>query len=389
MKLDPRAFALRLALTSAIVWTIGALGLLSVALITGRQAGDTAFDLHLESRAWAVYGLAWFDVDGDFHGEVLAKEDELLRSGIDVYILSPTDLVYASPYNTFQPDLQGLAADVIEAEEERIEDGVDAAGNPYRLVATPTYDDADRLVAAVIVLGDPKPVNAAWTAFAVKMVAVSALLIALGIAFSVVMARRAMARLEVSIRDRHQVLAAAAHELRTPIATLQAMVESAREGDEPAELALEKLAQKIGSTGEMLDRLLTWSRLTEAPLQPERLRLDLLVETLLHDGETADLTESVVTADPRLLRIAIANLLENARRHGGGIRKVTVHGGEIGIADKGPGFPEIPNLTDPFVRGPRSSGAGLGLALVLQIATVHGGKLALGPGAEVRLQIPC
>jgi len=385
--LDPLRYSLKLALTTAVVWTIGVLGLLAVALSTGRQAGETELDLQLETQAWAVYGLAWIDIDGKFHSEVLDKETELLGNGLDVYVIGPNDVVYASPNNRFRADLLDVAAAVIESEEDRVESGVDAGGAAYRLVAKPTYDDDDQVVAAIIVLGDPEPVNAAWRALAMQMGIASTVLIAMGIGFSGVLAQRTLRPLERSIRDRHQVLAAAAHELRTPVATLQAMVESARAGDEPADVALDRLAETIVSTGEMVDRLLTWSRLGEAPLERERLRLDLLVESLLEEGESADLTETVVNGDPRLLRIAVSNLLENARRHGKGVHWVSVDTGAVVVSDNGPGFPEVDNLMDPFVRGPGSSGTGLGLALAHQIAKRHGGGLALGPGGRARLWV--
>ena len=93
-----------------------------------------------------------------------------------------------------------------------------------------------------------------------------------------------------------------------------------------------------------------------------------------------------IRADPRLLRRLIRNLLDNARRHGAPPVTVTVarDGAQalIEVADAGTGIPasERDHVFTPFRRlGRESSGAGLGLALVRQIARLHGGEAMLAP----------
>ena len=92
-----------------------------------------------------------------------------------------------------------------------------------------------------------------------------------------------------------------------------------------------------------------------------------------------------VRGDPRLLRRMIRNLLENARRHGGGTPiEITVGrraggGALLRVCDRGPGVPEAERerIFEPFRRlagaSERAGGVGLGLALVRQIARKHGG----------------
>jgi two-component system, OmpR family, sensor histidine kinase RstB len=110
----------------------------------------------------------------------------------------------------------------------------------------------------------------------------------------------------------------------------------------------------------------------------------------------------VVRGDERLLRRAVRNLLENARRYGGDdvqvvVRPVAPAGAsagsaadlpglvEVRVCDRGPGVPEAwrERIFEPFLRLPghaeHEGGVGLGLSLVRQIATRHGGQVRCEP----------
>jgi signal transduction histidine kinase len=99
------------------------------------------------------------------------------------------------------------------------------------------------------------------------------------------------------------------------------------------------------------------------------------------DGEPAQ-----VRGDPRLLRRLVRNLLENAKRHGAPpievtVRRIHQNGSaavELSVRDHGVGVPdsEQEKIFDPFYRmaGATSTGTGLGLSLVRQIARKHGGE---------------
>jgi signal transduction histidine kinase len=92
-----------------------------------------------------------------------------------------------------------------------------------------------------------------------------------------------------------------------------------------------------------------------------------------------------VHGDERLLRRALRNLLENARRYGGAEVSVELvrssSGAEVRVCDRGPGVPEAlrERIFEPFYRLPghaeQAGGVGLGLSLVRQIAQRHGGSV--------------
>ena len=102
------------------------------------------------------------------------------------------------------------------------------------------------------------------------------------------------------------------------------------------------------------------------------------------DGEPV-----VVRGDPRLLRRLVRNLIENARRHGKPPLRLEVRAENalavLSVMDGGDGVPqaERERVFQPFHRlGAEGNGAGLGLALVRQIARLHGGDAAVAPRAD-------
>ena len=139
----------------------------------------------------------------------------------------------------------------------------------------------------------------------------------------------------------------------------------------------------------LIDEILLASRLDAAPtLHTEPLDLlGLAAEECAHYDDCT-LTGAPVTirGDARLLRRLIRNLLDNARRHGAPPIAVTVSRRDrqavIEVADGGIGIPEAERdkVFRPFHRvGGESKGAGLGLALVRQIARLHGGDAVVAP----------
>jgi len=108
--------------------------------------------------------------------------------------------------------------------------------------------------------------------------------------------------------------------------------------------------------------------------------------------------------DERLLRRALRNLLENARRYGGGgeieVTTARAEGGaaRLAVCDRGPGVPEAlrERIFEPFYRLPghaeQAGGVGLGLSLVRQIAERHHGSVTCRPreggGSCFVLEVP-
>ena len=168
-----------------------------------------------------------------------------------------------------------------------------------------------------------------------------------------------------------------------------------------------EIEANIGELDALVEEVLLASRLDAAP--PDAApgaRVDLLglvAEEAAHfDAELADATALAVDGDERLLRRALRNLLENARRHGGGAISVSVQvqGGRaiLRVCDRGPGVPEAARerIFEPFYRLPGQSeqagGVGLGLSLVKQIAERHGGSVRClardGGGSCFELDLP-
>jgi len=133
-------------------------------------------------------------------------------------------------------------------------------------------------------------------------------------------------------------------------------------------------------------------------LAEEAARVDAEVDV------SADTRALTVSGDERLLRRALRNLLENARRYGGsGIEaKLQVEPdrghARILVCDRGPGVPEAlrERIFEPFFRLPghaeQAGGVGLGLSLVRQIAQRHGGTVDCAPrdggGSCFTLRLP-
>ena len=188
------------------------------------------------------------------------------------------------------------------------------------------------------------------------------------------------------------LLAHASHELRSPLARLK-MATSLLSDAAPDETAREHLRAEINTDiaelDGLVDEVLLASRLEAAP-QPEHLESVDLLALAVEEGARVDASvdgaEASVRGEERLLRRALRNLLENARRYGGGEIRVELEdkaaaGVEIRVSDNGPGVPEAyrERIFEPFFRLPghaeRAGGVGLGLALVRQIVERHNGRI--------------
>ncbi len=199
-------------------------------------------------------------------------------------------------------------------------------------------------------------------------------------------------RIEALVRSHKSLLANASHELRSPLARLK-MATSLLSDAAPDEREREHLRAEINTDiaelDGLVDEVLLASRLEAAP-QPENLESVDLLALAVEEGARVDASvdgaSATVRGEERLLRRALRNLLENARRYGGGEIKVELEdkgaaGVEIRVADNGPGVPEAyrERIFEPFFRLPghaeRAGGVGLGLALVRQIIERHHGRI--------------
>ncbi|MCP2335865.1 sensor histidine kinase [Actinomadura rupiterrae] len=210
-------------------------------------------------------------------------------------------------------------------------------------------------------------------------------------------------RLEEGDEIRTALLAAVSHDLRTPLASIKAGVSSLRATDvqwdpeDEAEL-LESVEESADRLDGLIGNLLDMSRLQTGVVTPlvRPVALDeVLPRALLNvppDLVRLDVPETLppVAADPGLLERALANVVENAVRHGRG-EPVLVTAGELRfgrepdrvdlrVVDRGPGVPDAvkERMFAPFQRlgdAPKGSGVGLGLAVARGFVAAMGGTL--------------
>ena len=220
----------------------------------------------------------------------------------------------------------------------------------------------------------------------------------------------AAARIEELVRSHKSLLANASHELRSPLARIRMGLELM--GERPSPTARDEIARNIAELDQLIDEILLASRLDakEADMgtietvdltglaAEECARVDAELDVAV-DACSDALT---VRGVPRLLRRAIRNLLENARRYGAGEISVELNSrrgaAEIRVNDRGPGVPAAlrDRIFEPFYRLPgaseRNGGVGLGLALVKSITERHGGSVRCedrpGGGASFVIALP-
>ena len=215
-------------------------------------------------------------------------------------------------------------------------------------------------------------------------------------------------RVEALLNAHKSLLANASHELRSPLARIRMGIELM--GPQASPAAAAEIRRNIGELDQLVDEILLASRLDakESDLGTiERVDLTgLVAEECARAG--AELVESehgrsvVVDGVPKLLRRAVRNLLENARRYSSEVTaQLTLERDDavLRVNDRGPGVPasQRERIFEPFYRLPGASehhgGVGLGLALVRSIVQRHHGSVrcedAPGGGASFVLRIPC
>jgi signal transduction histidine kinase len=222
---------------------------------------------------------------------------------------------------------------------------------------------------------------------------------------------RAADRVEALVRANRSLLANASHELRSPLARMKmalAMYESVP--DQQRDRLKAEIERDIRELDALVEEVLLASRLdAQSNIAHDRVDLlDLAADEAGRIGASAELDVAAggsasLRGDERLLRRALRNLLENARRYGGGevlLRMVPLGAGawRVEVCDRGPGVPdsERERIFEPFYRLPGHSetagGVGLGLSLVKQIAARHGGQVGCearaGGGSCFFLELP-
>lgn len=200
---------------------------------------------------------------------------------------------------------------------------------------------------------------------------------------------QAASRIETLVRAHQSLLANASHELRSPLARMRmavAMLDSAAPAQQQG--LKREIDTNIAELDALVEEVLLASRLDAAPTPERNERIELLgmaAEEAARVDAEVDGATTVVVGEDRLLRRALRNLLENARRYGGGSEievGVEPRAGQalVRVCDRGPGVPEAMHerVFEPFFRlaghAEQAGGVGLGLSLVRQIAVRHGGS---------------
>lgn len=210
-------------------------------------------------------------------------------------------------------------------------------------------------------------------------------------------------RVETALESERQFTADAAHELRTPLAALQAQLQVARRARDDAERdrSLGQLQSGLTRAAHLVDQMLQLARLDpESGLpDPQPVDLGMLAEAVCADLGLLILDKNLdfaldaapgysVTGQAEWLRVLLRNLVDNAIRYtpAGGTLQVgvarTAGQCRLSVSDSGPGIPanEREAVLHRFHRLDQGGqqGSGLGLAIVARIAELHGADVDLG-----------
>jgi two-component system, OmpR family, sensor histidine kinase BaeS len=217
-------------------------------------------------------------------------------------------------------------------------------------------------------------------------------------------------------RLRRDLVADVAHELRTPVAVLQANCEALLDGvvpHTPEQTA--SLHEEVLRLAARVEDLQTLASAEAAALQLSPVPCDLAtiadvaVDAMATNAATAGvqlqrhLSRVVIDADPVRLHQIVTNLLSNAVKFtpADGVVDVTVAAADgaavLSVRDDGPGIPadDLPHVFDRFWRGAHSgsaAGTGIGLSIVADLVAAHGGRIRLtspdGGGTEATVTFP-
>jgi two-component system, OmpR family, sensor kinase len=228
---------------------------------------------------------------------------------------------------------------------------------------------------------------------------------------------RMAARLKASMQGQRRLLHDVSHELRSPLARLQAAAGLMRQKPDQVEAMITRIEEEIARIDRLVGELLALSRLEAGDLFAVEEEVDMrdLVRDIVHDAnfeaEThereviwVDRGSATVRGRPEHLHSAIENIVRNALQHAPESRVVRVETSvdavgrqyTLRVLDDGCGVreDELPDLFTPFFRGARArpDGHGLGLAIARRSIEAHGGTIRAdnrsGGGLRVEVVLP-
>ncbi|WP_240137340.1 sensor histidine kinase [Streptomyces sp. MUM 178J] len=222
-------------------------------------------------------------------------------------------------------------------------------------------------------------------------------------------------------RSHAELIATVAHELRSPLTSVQGFTATLlakweRFTDDQKRLMLETVDADAHRVTRLIAELLDISRIDSGRLEVRRQLVDIAaavgrhIQAHMAGGQSPDrflvrIQQPLpdLWADPDKIDQVLGNLLENAVRHGEGTVTIEVapasahdeqKGTAVTVSDEGPGIPEesMGRVFTRFWRGSKRGGTGLGLYIVKGIVEAHGGTIAVGRGpgggAQFRFILP-
>jgi two-component system sensor histidine kinase TctE len=213
-----------------------------------------------------------------------------------------------------------------------------------------------------------------------------------------------MRRLSERVAMMQRFIADAAHQIRTPLAALDAQIEVLSAAPAPKRAATvarirERSNELARLTRQLLDHAMVIHRADAAA--PGPIDLNALAKTVLAKAVPLSLPREVditftpaapapvVTGDAVSLREALNNLIDNALTHGARSRLIVAVGADadqawVEVCDDGEGFAAPPSaLLAPFAKGESSGGSGLGLAIAAEVANAHRGALSFARDGDL------
>ncbi|WP_067545772.1 sensor histidine kinase [Nocardia crassostreae] len=389
--------ALFTALTAICLIVLG-----TVAATIDERSRDRALDDGVDRVVTGLARVVYWNEDDSIDLESV-RYDDLSQGEIAVAVVARTpDGPWREEFAHQRPDLPAdlisAAAEAAAAEETVLSTPDDRSGNSVRMAATPVWYDEFTVGAVVFAAAEIGPEQRDHGRLVLALQLGGLALIVLAAAAGHLLSGVSMRPSVRMLDEQERFLADAAHELRTPLATLRLYLDAALRDPADTRRAVTDARSLTDRMGRLVTGLLARTR-TETglgELDVQRLRLDQLVEGVVAEcgnpGITAETEPALVEADPDLLALAVRNLIDNALVHGALPIEVRVAEGCVTVRDHGPGMD--PALPDPFERGVTGAAGrhGIGLSIVRWVARVHSGSVAIasatGGGTRATLTLP-
>jgi len=373
-----------------------------------RTSGEKEMDLELAKVTSTVSRLV--GRDGDAVVTALVGQDEINQQCPQFAVLPGGSGEFRGLYSQREcvridhAVLGGLAEDAARTGRELYGYKRATDGQMVRVRAQPFRGESGYL-GAVVAVSNAEPTLDEHNRLVLWVVVGATVLIGSLALAGHLLSARAIRPAVAALEQQEVLLAETAHDLRTPVAALRALAETALRNPTQRGDLLPRTVRLASRMGSIIDGLLVRARLAAGVerLAVQPVWLDQLVAGVVEetptDGASVTLTAAPckVMVDPTLFQRAIGNLLDNALRYGRqpnepAIVHITVANGRVTVADHGPGVDGefADEAFDRFRTGSGSSG--LGLSIVRWVAWAHGGTLSVynaeDAGAIFELALP-